>query len=422
MRDVSRIYLPTTGSHDWQWLLARPGLQWKHGASAMALADAWENAGGGWPPAVAAALATDGDLGTLELLLALPEHEVPLPGGARASQTDLFVLARSARGELVSVAIEGKADEPFGDATVAGWRTAASPGRATRLAHLLEILQLPDDERLRPVRYQLLHRTASAIIEARRFGARHAVMLVHSFSPDHRRLGDFEAFAALFDGGAAAGRDRVVRAADLGDVVLHLGWASDTPRGPAPAPKLGPRFDRAFALTRDLHVTQRRKSTAIPYLAHLMAVASLVLEDGGDEDEAIAALLHDAVEDQGGRATLARIRQMFGAHVAAIVAACSDTDVTPKPPWRARKEAYIAHLRDPDLPAGALRVSLADKVHNARAILFDLRAGHDVYARFSAGRADQLWYYGELAATFATLSDSPLVAELQRVVDELRAS
>jgi (p)ppGpp synthase/HD superfamily hydrolase len=186
-------------------------------------------------------------------------------------------------------------------------------------------------------------------------------------------------------------------------------------------PPLGPRFDAAFALARDLHATQRRKNTEIPYVAHLLGVASLVLDDGGDEDEAIAALLHDAVEDQGGAATLALIREQFGPRVADIVAACSDTDVVPKPPWRARKEAYVAHLSDPALPDGALRVSLADKVHNARAILFDLRAGHDVYSRFSAPREEQLWYYGALAAAFAELTDSPLVPELQRVVDELRA-
>lgn len=148
---------------------------------------------------------------------------------------------------------------------------------------------------------------------------------------------------------------------------------------------------------------------------------TLVLEDGGDEDEAIAALLHDAVEDQGGEKTLRRIRQQFGKRVARIVDACSDTDVVPKPPWRTRKEAYIAHLRDPELPAGTLRVSLADKLHNARAILFDLRAGHDVLARFSAGREEQRWYYDALASTFAELTDSPMVAELRRVVDELFA-
>ena len=154
-------------------------------------------------------------------------------------------------------------------------------------------------------------------------------------------------------------------------------------------------------------------------MSHLMGVASLVLEDGGDEDEAIAALLHDAVENQGGQPTLGRIRQLFGERVARIVAACSDTDVTPKPPYRERKEAYVAHLRDPELPAGAIRVSLADKLHNARAILFDLRAGHDVFSRFTAGRADQRWYYDALATTFADISDSPMVAELRRVADEI---
>jgi (p)ppGpp synthase/HD superfamily hydrolase len=150
-----------------------------------------------------------------------------------------------------------------------------------------------------------------------------------------------------------------------------------------------------------------------------MAVAALVIEDGGDEDEAIAALLHDAVEDQGGPPTLTLVRARFGARVASIVEACSDTDEVPKPPWRARKEAYVAHLRDPGLPEGALRVSLADKLHNARAILADQRAGHDVFARFNAPRDQQAWYYDALATAFAERTDSPMAAELRRVVDEL---
>lgn len=188
------------------------------------------------------------------------------------------------------------------------------------------------------------------------------------------------------------------------------------------APPLGPRLDDAFALARELHAGQRRKGTDIPYLGHLMAVAALVIEDGGDEDEAVAALLHDAVEDQGGAATLALIRGRFGPRVAAIVEACSDTDETPKPPWRRRKQAYLAHLRDPELPEGALRVSLADKLHNARAILADLRAGHDVFARFNAPRRDQAWYYDALATTFAERAPGPMAVELRRVVDEVFAS
>jgi GTP pyrophosphokinase len=187
-------------------------------------------------------------------------------------------------------------------------------------------------------------------------------------------------------------------------------------------PSPGRRFDRAFQLARELHAGQLRKGTKIPYISHLMGVASLVLEDGGDEDEAIAALLHDAVEDQGGPQTLGQIRQLFGKRVAGIVKACSDTDVTPKPPWRARKEAYIAHLHDPGLPPGTLRVSLADKLHNARAILFDLRAGHDVFGRFNAPRTDQLWYYDALAAAFCQLVESPMAAELRRTVDELASA
>jgi HD domain len=415
---MSSIYLPTTGSSDWQWLLARPDIHWKYGASAMALADAWEQAGG-WPEPVAAALATDPDLSDLELLFAVPEHEVPLPGGSTASQTDLFVLARCPDGDLVTIAVEGKVEERFGDQTVSEWRASESKGRKARLEYLLDVLGLPDDDRLGSIRYQLLHRTASAVIEARRFGARHAVMLVQSFSPTHAWFQDFAAFAALYETNVAEGS--VSRACELDEVALHLGWVSDVLIPPNGEAILGPRFDHAFALTRELHADQSRKGTQIPYIAHLMGVASLVLEDGGDEDEAIAALLHDAVEDQGDKKPLRRIRHQFGPRVASIVSACSDTDVVPKPPWRERKEAYIAHLRDTVLPVGTLRVSLADKLHNARAILFDLRAGHDVFDRFNAGRADQHWYYDELATAFTDLTDSPMAAELRRVVDEIRS-
>ena len=416
---MNHIYLPSAGSHQWQWLIASPGLHWKHGASAMALADAWEHADG-FPTVVVESLATDPDLAGLTMLLGLPELEVALEGGSRASQTDLFVLARAAGGDLVTIAVEGKAREPFGDQPVSQWRAENGEGRKRRLAQLLCALGLADDDRLDPIRYQLLHRTASAVLEARRFGARQAVMLVHSFPQGQDWFDDFEAFAGLF--GASVSRGSTVPVRQLDDVRLHLGWASDAPRRLDAGPKLGPRFDRAFAVARELHADQVRKGTDIPYISHLMGVASLVLDDGGSEDEAIAALLHDAVEDRGGQPTLARIRRLFGARVADIVRACSDTDLIPKPLWRQRKEAYIARLRDPDLSDGAIRVSLADKLHNARAILFDLRAGHDVFARFNAGRGEQLWYYETLADTFGEISQSPMVAELRQTVHELCAS
>ena len=189
----------------------------------------------------------------------------------------------------------------------------------------------------------------------------------------------------------------------------------------AAAPSIGERLDRAFALARELHSAQVRKGTEIPYLSHLMGVASLVLEDGGDEEEAIAALLHDATEDQGGEATLDQIRDLFGSRVADLVEACSEIRPLPEPPWRERKEGYLAHLKDPELPEGAIRVSLADKLHNARATLFDLRAGQDVFARFNADREDQQWWYDALATAFAEVTDSPMAAELRRIVDDLFA-
>src|SRR5215831_5244587 len=144
------------------------------------------------------------------------------------------------------------------------------------------------------------------------------------------------------------------------------------------------RFDEAFQYAHGLHRTQTRKGTTVPYISHLMAVAALVIEHGGDEDQAIAALLHDAAEDQGGLATLGDIERRFGAKVAEIVSDCSDACTEPKPEWRARKKAYLAKLSTK--PKCSLLVSLADKVHNAEAILYDYRVlGDRLWARFTGG-------------------------------------
>jgi GTP pyrophosphokinase len=180
------------------------------------------------------------------------------------------------------------------------------------------------------------------------------------------------------------------------------------------------RFEDALIFATRLHGTQVRKGTAIPYAAHLLAVASLVLEDGGDEDETIAALLHDAVEDQGGPATLEAIRARFGERVAGIVQGCTDAETTPKPPWPERKERYLEHLRQ--APREVLRVSAADKLHNARAILIDYRTlGDALWTRFNAeaGQDNILRYYRALADIFRDRSPGPLAAELGRVVAEL---
>jgi GTP pyrophosphokinase len=185
-------------------------------------------------------------------------------------------------------------------------------------------------------------------------------------------------------------------------------------------PLLGPRFDQAFLYASELHRRQLRKGTSIPYLAHLMSVAALVLEDGGSEAEAIAALLHDAVEDQGGQVTLAEIRQRFGEQIANWVMELSDTDTLPKPPWRKRKEAYLEHLAQ----AGpeVLRISLADKLHNARSILEDLRReGSPSLERFNGGKTGTLWYYRRLVEIFQARLASPRAAELARVVSELES-
>ena len=175
------------------------------------------------------------------------------------------------------------------------------------------------------------------------------------------------------------------------------------------------RFEEALVYAARLHAGQLRKGTAIPYVSHLLAVAGLVLENGGVEDEAIAALLHDAVEDQGGAATREEIRRRFGESVAVIVDGCTDAETIPKPPWRERKERYVAHIAD--APASVRLVSASDKLHNARSILSDLRSdGEAVWQRFKGGKEGTLWYYRSLVEAFRAHGSSPLVDELTRTV------
>jgi GTP pyrophosphokinase len=183
---------------------------------------------------------------------------------------------------------------------------------------------------------------------------------------------------------------------------------------------LGPRFSAALSFASELHGDQVRKGSNIPYVAHLLSVAALVIEAGGDEDAAIAGLLHDAVEDQGGKPMLAHIARRFGSGVADVVEACTDTDQTPKPPWRERKERYVAAI--PAMSSTARLVSLADKVHNARAILADYEVvGEGLWERFTGGREGTLWYYGALVDAFRCRSHSLLWSELERAVSELNA-
>ena len=191
-------------------------------------------------------------------------------------------------------------------------------------------------------------------------------------------------------------------------------------------PLLTERFDAALLYAVEHHRRQLRKGTPVPYAAHLLAVCALVLEMGADsEDEAIGALLHDVIEDGGGPASEVDIRERFGPDVARIVRASTDADGEPKPPWRERKEAYVASIahKAPD----ELRVSLADKLHNARSILLDYRTeGEALWARFKAGEgASVRWYYGALCEAFERRADAlgaggaAALGELRRTVDEI---
>jgi len=183
---------------------------------------------------------------------------------------------------------------------------------------------------------------------------------------------------------------------------------------------LTPRFEDALVFAARLHGGDVRKGTTIPYVSHVLGVASLALEHGANEDEAIAALLHDTVEDAKGDPESVRteIRRRFGTAVLDIVDGCTDARTKPKPPFRERKERYIAHL--PEASPSIRLVSASDKLYNARAILSDYRAiGEALWARFNGGRSGTLWYYRALADAFRTLGPGRLAEELDRVVSEI---
>jgi (p)ppGpp synthase/HD superfamily hydrolase len=182
--------------------------------------------------------------------------------------------------------------------------------------------------------------------------------------------------------------------------------------------KLTQRFEEALVYAFRLHAEQVRKGSQTPYVAHLLGVANIVLNYGGDEDQAIAALLHDAVEDQGGRARLEEIRQNFGEEVAEIVAGCTDAWETPKPPWRKRKEAYLQHLKT--APPGVVLVSCADKIDNARSTLRDYRrVGEPFWSHFRGGKTGTLWYYHNLVQILREVCMLPIALELAQVVSEI---
>ncbi len=212
------ILIPTKGPEDWKDLLADPDLHWKAGHAAYALAHRWE-AANGFPSEIKEALESVPALEDVELLLAIPEYKVSLPGGGVASQNDIFCLARNRQG-LVSIMVEGKANEPFGP-LVSEWYDDPSPGKVKRLNFLCQTLGL-DKDQVQGVRYQLLHRTASAILEAKRFKALTAAMLVHSFSPTYNWFEDYAAFADLF--GTYTSMDQVHFAGKIGAIHFYLAW------------------------------------------------------------------------------------------------------------------------------------------------------------------------------------------------------
>ena len=186
-------------------------------------------------------------------------------------------------------------------------------------------------------------------------------------------------------------------------------------------PALGPRLQRAFGYAAEKHDGQTRKQSAVPYLSHLMAVASLVLEAGGDEDMAIAALLHDVVEDCGGMPRLREIRKQFGPRVAKIVEGCTDSFGEPKPEWMQRKKDYLREVKQAD--AETRLVSASDKLHNVRTILADYRLlGEDIWKRFSGRKDGTLWYDRALSDEYQQRNPNRITRELEIAVTQLEVA
>ncbi|MBD2435559.1 HD domain-containing protein [Nostoc sp. FACHB-110] len=182
--------------------------------------------------------------------------------------------------------------------------------------------------------------------------------------------------------------------------------------------QLTAKFEEALVYATRLHANQTRKISGVPYIAHLLSVAALVLEAGGTEEEAIAALLHDAIEDQGGKSTREEIRQRFGETVVAIVDGCTESDIYPKPPWQERKQKYLENLRHAS--PSVRRVSLADKLHNARSLLADLRQhGNSIWQQFKTGKEGSLWFYQQLQQVYSANGSDFLTQEFSRVIQEL---
>ena len=222
---MTNFFAPADRPEDWQQLLAKPIKHWRTGYSAKSLAHSWTEARG-FPSEVIKALNNSNCSGlyNLKFLLGFPEYNVGLPGGKRPSQNDVFVLARGQTG-LVTITIEGKVSEPF-DKSVGEWFSEPSPGKIERLTYLCDLLQL-QQEQVDQIGYQLLHRSASALIEAERFGAGDAIMLVHSFSQSLEHFDDYSNFAALY--GIEAKPNHINHATKINDMDLYLGWVVGNP-------------------------------------------------------------------------------------------------------------------------------------------------------------------------------------------------
>jgi len=356
---MKRIFVPTQTGSDWQRLLAKPSLHWSVGRSAMTAAACWETAADKLPQEISALLdaTKEAPLLNLRLIAAIPEWEVPLPGGSRSSFSDVLALARNDSG-LCAIAVEAKAGEDFGP-TVQEKRSDASAGQLARLEYLQSLLGAKFDA---SVRYQLLHRTASAILAAQEFHAGTAIMLVHAWKATDEQRHDFRVFSqALCARLVAPGVACVDRFAGPS---VYLAWCDGDPQfalEELPSAPSARGLLTALHFAADKHRMQRRKDPdASPYINHPIAVAQLLADSGVSDAVTLgAAILHDTIEDT--ETSYEELIEKFGPKVADTVMEVTDDKSLPK---QERKRLQVEHASR--MSRSAALVKLADKTCNLR--------------------------------------------------------
>lgn len=398
----------------WRSMLASPDRQWKQGFSAYELAHEWgKQSTGEFPESVSIVLdsANSSIVKHAKPAYLFPEYKVYLDTKKAPSQNDLYILAKSNREDIV-IMVEGKVEEPFGE-IVGKWLTdkITRRNRLDFLCKTIGLNNIPDH-----IHYQLLHRTASVIIEANRIDAKYGMMMVHSFSEHHSGFKEYEDFLSLY--GLKAEKNNVVGPVTINEINLFFTWIVDNKSTPSlTKPPIFSRSNvihQAIQVATIAHKSQSRKGTKIPYITHPYSVAMILAQEGYNDELIAAGILHDTLEDTD--ITISDIELKFGKGIANIVEGCSEPNKAL--PWKERKTHTLKYL---ETASDDIRiVTCADKLHNIRSMSEDHQTlGDSLWSKFNQGRDQQGWYYRGLVKSLRKGKTFRLVQEIHQEVDRL---